>query len=243
MTKCNINIKDGKYSGNLKLEVALSIQDFLLNKGTFNNDGYKDTNSTNMRIHLNREFPNLNWIKNGSQKPFDCYSIPALLTVENKGADVTKKKNGTGYSVKKHIMGNGTIYPSSIKVKDVITMSKHKGISEEVLESFMDVLVVGVEREKKTDKIVRYSIVDGDYWGVSYEHYCGNRDYFKAINEILSEINELVIKRNMDNKCLREYIIALENGSLSGITLALRKLISMNNPCLDVGYIEEVSNV
>jgi len=243
MTKCFINIEEGKYSGELKREVAEAIQIFLEEKGSFKNDGYKDLNSVEMSAFLNSAFPGLDWKVNSSQKAFDIYSVKAMIAIENKGTNVSKKKHSAGYTIKDKVMSNASIYPSYIKVKDVVAKFKREDYVNGLLESFMDVIVVGVERDTQTSKIARFIIVDGSYWGVSYEHYLGNVEYYKAVNECLPEINELIKNKNKDRQYLYRFIDDYATGKLPKIHISLRKLIFIDNPCVDSDYIEESCNV
>jgi len=221
---CKIQIKDSVYSKGMKEIAAIAIEDFLLsNKDNFLSDGYEDTNSSNIRNFLEKEFPEFEWTKNHSQSPFDIYSIDALVAIELKSVDVSINKKG-GYSSKKSLVLNATVYPDVALVKDVVTKEMAKNIDKEILNSFMDVILVIVN--KNQNKIVGYKVVDGSFWGINYDIFCGCRDLFSQANNELEIFMNYLEKKYSDNAFLKAY----NSGQLKGIDFKIRKLISCKNP-------------
>ena len=158
---CGIFITDDVYSKGYKTVAAIAIEDFLVDNGKFTNDGYRDINSNRVKNYLAAEFSEVDWNKNGSQKPFDLYSVGALLAVELKAKDVKYSKKKGCFNRPKGFLLNSSVYPDRVRVRDVVSTNRLKKIPTELHHEFMDVLVVVVERYK--DKVVRYSIVDGSY--------------------------------------------------------------------------------
>lgn len=228
--KIDVKIKliEGKHSDGNKEVVAEVISNFLSKHPTVYSDGYRDTHSSLMREYLQAVFVDSTWEKNTSQQPFDVYSIDMRVAVENKAKNVPYRKKSNDYGSNSRLVLNATLYPSEVKVKDVVPKNKQAGLSEEVLESFMDVIVVIVDRDKDSNKLVRYSLVDGSYWDVDYNTYIGSKDFYKQSNEeeILKEMLKIIHEKHPDNVFVDRYL----SGDLPGVYLYVRKLIMVDNP-------------
>lgn len=222
--QCTIQIKPGECSNGNKELVASSVEEFLNIHGKVFGGGYKDIHSSMMRDHLEAEFPEYDWHKNTSQRPFDIYSIEAGVAIENKSQQVGTTKDGFGYKGK--MVVNATLYPDKAKVKDVVPKSRWRGLDEASLDKFMDVLVVAVDKAKSKD-IVRYKIVDGSYWNVDYPIYSGCSDLFNQINnkETQRRFLELIYEETGNH-----FVKAMLDGKLSGVNFDFRKLITVDNP-------------
>lgn len=228
--KVDVKVKliKGKHSDSNKEAVAEVVSNFLSKHPTVYSDGYRDTHSTLMREYLQEVFVDSTWEKNTSQHPFDVYSIDMRVAVENKSQIVPYRRRNNDYGSNLKLVLNATLYPSEVKVKDVVPKNDQAGLSEEVLESFMDVIVVVVDRDRHTNKLVRYSLVDGSYWNVDYDTYVGVRDLYKQLNEedLLRELLNLINERHPDNVFVSRWL----SGDLPGVYLCLRKLIMVDNP-------------
>lgn len=229
--QCLISIADSKHSSGNKEIVAIAIEDFLLKNFKILSDGYRDTFSTKMCEYLSTEFSEYRWYKNSSQMPFDVYSIDAKVAIENKSSNVNQLKKRKGFGFNDKLVVNATVYPSEAKVKDIVACAKWKNLSEETLESFMDVLVVIVDRASIDGEVIRYRIVDGDYWGISYDVFKGCREMFNSMNEptMKKHLLETILSHSKDNA----FIKGLLSGALPSISFDFRKLISVKNPIGD----------
>lgn len=229
---CLIQIVDGVHSKGNKEIIAIALEDFFIKYPNIFSDGYRDTHSSMIREHMEKEFPMYSWRKNSSQTPFDVYSVDALVAIENKTANVNGRKRTNDFCINGKLVTNATIYPDKVKVKDVVPKKSHGKYSSETLEQFMDVLVSVVDKDKKTNTLVRYRIVDGSYWGIDYDTYIGAREFFRVINEkyIKKTLFDLVYKRNPNNIFIKRIL----TGELPGVSLDLRKLFMVDNPTKDL---------
>jgi hypothetical protein len=225
---CLIKLCDGVYSKGNKEITAIAIEDFLIKYPNIYSDGFRDTHSSLMREHLEKEFPMYDWYKNSSQNPFDIYSIDALVAIENKTANVSGLKRINDFATNNRLVTNATIYPDKVKVKDVVPKKLHYKYDEITLDTFMDVIVVVVDKDIKTNTLVRYRIVDGSYWGVDYDTYIGARDFFSAINDldVKKALFESVSAKHPNNKFVNRVL----NNDLESVNLDLRKLFMVDNP-------------
>ncbi len=227
---CFIRLSDSKHSNGNKEIVAISIEDFILGSSSIVSDGYRDTYSSLMVEHLSNEFSEYTWTKNSSQQPFDIYSLDAGIAIENKNQSTLTSSKNQRIS-KNNLVVNATIYPSEAKVKDVLPKKKQLNLSKETLESYMDVLVVVVDKNRKNGKIVRYRIVDGGYWGFDYDDYMGCKEMFPLMNNkfIKKRILSLLQQCAPNNTFIKK---ALQNDSI--IDFNFRKLIYISNPTIGV---------
>jgi hypothetical protein len=227
--ECRIRITDGINSNGFKELSALAIEEFLDNSvGKFwSTDNIKnDINSEHIAEYLNSVFPDESpWEVNGSQQPFDMYSLKARVAIELKSNKTIKNKNSKN---SKYIIANATIYPTQARVRDVVPGNRwDKEWSDAYLNSMLDVLVVVTN--KVNDKLLSFCIVDGSYWGVDIEDFISCRAFFSDINNdaIMTEILRVIIKHN-PNQLFAKKIL---NGDYKDkIMLSLRKLIQVSNP-------------
>lgn len=219
-----IQIGPSKHSNGNKEVVASLINDFLSEHWKIFSEGYRDVHSSLLRDYLANELPNYNWHKNSSQHPFDLYSVEAGVAIENKSHKVGKTIAGFGY--KNNLVVNATLYSDEVLTRDIVPKKYWKNYDEAVLDSFMDVLMVTVDKTK-TNTIVRYKIVDGNYWGVDYDVFQACSNFFSQLNdpEIKNSLLDLIINK-YNNKLAR----LLRNEELPGVNLDLRKLLVVKNP-------------
>jgi len=221
-------LSKSKHSDNNKELVAEAVANFLIKHPTIYSDGYRDTHSSLLCEHLQNVFVDSTWTKNTSQQPFDVYSIDMRVAVENKSQIVPYRKKTKDYSDKSKLVLNATLYSSEVKVKDVVPKKYQAGLSEEVLESFMDVILAVSDRDGDTNKLVRFSLVDGDYWNVDYDTFRGSDDLYNQMNEEETQraMLELLHEKHPENVFLSRYL----SGDLPGVKLDFRKLIFVDNP-------------
>jgi len=224
-----IDVIPGQCSRDNKERVVTIIEKFLNSLLKLPTQGHDDQLSTIMRRYLESKFYGSTWVKNSSQNPFDLYSVDALVAVENKTIKVSgSKKVLDSYGFKEKIIANASIYPDKAKVKDVVPKKWHKHYSDTILDKFMDVIVVVIDRSSVDDSIVRFAIVDGNIWGVTYNVYKGNKEVFKIMNDPLFKdaIHHLFLMQSPEN----EYFQKLVNKELPFIFPSYRKLTSIRNP-------------
>jgi len=231
---CRIKICDGVHSNGNKEITAIAIEDFLMLNCTVLGNGYEDLHSSSMREHLEKEFPDWGWKKNSSQRPFDIYSIEARVAIENKNSNVKLLHDGGTYSKNRYILTNATIYPNEVKVRDVVPCKFHEYYinlyGSDILDEFMDVLVVFVDREQKTNKLIRYRIVDGSYWGFEYKDFKGCHRLFDTLND--SDVRRKIIRILSERDPENTFIPKLKDED-DNLKFLLRKLISCKNPTFD----------
>lgn len=219
-----IQIAPSKHSKGNKELVASVIEDFLIEYGKIFSSSYQDSHSSLLRDRLASEFPMYTWHKNSSQHPFDIYSVDAGIAIENKSHKVGK--NSTGFGYKNNLVVNATLYPSEARVSDIVPKRCWKHHSAAALDSFMDVLIV-IADKTKTNNLVRYKIVDGNYWGIDY-------DIFQACSEFFNQLNDPEIKNGLLDLIINKYdnklACLLRNEALPGVKLDLRKLLTVKNP-------------
>lgn len=219
-----LSITDNAVSIN-KLKVAdfLSSDDFkpIFNKALNTTAFVKgDRYAYCMLKVLQDVFPSVTWILNSSQKPFDIYSLEARIAIEVK----TYKHKLNGISKPTTLLSNATIYPDTVKYKDVA--KKSNIIDEAQGELFLDTLVVVLEKNATTvmGLISDVAVVDGSYWNVSYDDYKDCADFFRLMNDNKRDILALLQDKNPSNK----FIAKLRESS--DIEFSLRKLITIKNP-------------
>jgi hypothetical protein len=210
-------------------EVATEhLKDFLAKFPVIYSNGYLDDHSTMMREYIAEQLPKYTWHKNSSQRPFDIYSVDGLISIENKTNFVKGNKKTKNFASNNKLVMNATVYPEKAKVRDVVPKRLHKNYDEATLEKFMDVIVLIIDKDKKTNMLVRYMIVDGSYWGIDYDIYLGIRNLYKQANdpEIKRIFLDAINKKYPENR----YVSDTLEGKLPHINLDLRKLITVTNP-------------
>ena len=224
-----IKISEGVYKEN-KMTVAEAIDNYIESISKISKDSYKDTNSSELCEYLSESFPQYTWYKNSSQSPFDIYSIDGRIAIENKMVNTTYSKRTHTHTVKDRLLANATLYPDKVRVKDVLPLKESMHISDDVLDSFMDVLVVCIDVCPKTNAVVSHKIVDGSYWGIDYDTYLGCKNFFKLMNNksahrlLLNLMSELY----PDNK----FIKMLTDNNDNSVEFYFRKLLYVKNPIL-----------
>jgi hypothetical protein len=224
--KCQIQITDSKHSNGNKEIVAISVEDWLLERDKMLSDGYADRNSSDLSKHLNREFQGAEWTKNSSQSPYDTYSVAMRVAVELKGLDNVYGKRSGNPMTKNKIVMNASLYSDEVLVRNVIPTKYHYKYTDDVLNSFMDVLVVCFEREKSNGSLLGYKIVDGNYWNISYQIQEDCRKMFGQLNT--PEMRAVILGSLIQlygNSCAQ----AMADGTIKA-ELLFRKLISVENP-------------
>lgn len=218
--KHNIRIK---LSDNpLKLATARVCADWLsAPERSWTFTGSVDENSARIIHYLRKKFMDFEWIELGSQTPFETLSPEAGVVVE-----VKSMKRGS-----KTLLANASLYPDRVRLGDVLPVSL-RGQYEAQLDKWLDVLVVCVDREG--DYIYDYAIVDGTYWGVTYEDYLSCKDFFGNINSpaflepLLQVYNEYHEKATGVEA---SFVTKLLNNQFGDdFRFNLRKLIMLPNP-------------
>lgn len=229
--KSLIKVVKGSCSAGNKEKVIEVIANYFNNTPFVPTSGYKDKQSTDIIELLSRTFPNVTWHKNSSQNPFDGYSVEARVTFESKIKLVSSTK--CGYGVAKNVPGNASIYPTKAKVTDVVPKKEWKLYTPEQLEGYMDVIVLFVDTARDTNTLVRYAIVDGSYWNVDYKTYKGCSELFGLMNDpnVAQTFLDVLRVAAPDNKFVKRLI---NKNDMTGINLALRKLIHVANPTYEV---------
>jgi len=205
--------------GPLKLPVARVFSEWLsANDRTWKFSGSVDNNVTRLCKYVASRFEDYEWTTLPSQKPFDIVSIDAGVIIEVKSVVEGSSK----------LITNASIYPDKVKVKDVMN-NEMKTIWPDVdPEKFLDVLVVCVNRSK--DNVVTdYAIVDGSYWGFTYEDYVSCRNLFRIVNN--SKVLNYILKALSTIAPTASFISKLVDGRFgAGCDLKLRSLITLTNP-------------
>lgn len=187
-------------------------------------DGTVDSTSSILLKYLQDKYPNDEWDKNpkGSQHPFDLVSFLVLLSVEIKTVKVSKKS----------FQSNASVYPDKIKVKDLLKDGKiTKSLQADAFENnrpypdgeeYMDCMVVIVLKDEN-DYLIDCKIVDGTFWGITYQYYLDNINIFNVMNsdKIIYEIL---------SASETGYADALSEGRLDGVHFNIRKLIELDIP-------------
>lgn len=219
----NIRILESKNS--FKKIVARAISDYLSAPGRHWNTSYKnDVNSKRLAEFLNSKFVEFKgefaFKTLPSQNPFDIVCLGAGVVIEVKSVAKNNKR----------ILSNATIYPDRVKAKDALPKSFDYPAKKELFginkvqfpENYMDVLVVCVNQSK--DVVSGFSIVDGNYWGVSEELYLSCKEYFNLLNENIDFINSVLADENRFADYISNNIFG------NAVKLNLRKLITLTNP-------------
>lgn len=229
----NQNIRISESDNEFKKIVAREISNYMgATSRQWDVSHRADVNTRLLIKHLNDKFSEFN---NGSefralpsQSPFDAVCLGCNVVIE------VKSVKGNNPS---RIITNATIYPD--KVSAVNALPKKFAyptqdmfldpetltfgvLDGDQLETKLDVLVVCVNH--LNEKVVGYSIVDGNYWGVNEALYLACKQYYHEVNDDINQINERLAPRNI-------YAQALVDGYFGdAIVMELRKLIKMTNP-------------
>lgn len=225
--ECYIQITDSKHSNGNKEIIAISVEDWLLERDKMIRDGYADKNSTDLCTHLNREFPEGNWQKNASQRPFDTYSVSMLVAIELKGLTNEVGSRTRSRKSKDQLVMNATLYATEAYVRDVVPKHKHHLYTEEQLDMMMDVIVVCFERMRGSGRLLGYKIVDGAYWDIDYKT---QKDCWEAFGQLNDEDTKAVLYQLMSERYPNSvFWKGLANNTLD-INMDFRKLITIKNP-------------
>lgn len=218
--KNNIRIKGSENP--LKLAVARVCSEWLAApERSWNFKGSVDENSARLIHYLKSRFMDYTWINTSSQSPFEVVCVDAKVAVEVKSV---KKGNKT-------IIANATLYPDKVKASDVLTtkqLADYKGTED----TWLDVLVVCVDRE--ANYVYDYAIVDGAWFGVTYEDYLSCKEFFTTLNSD----NFMGPLLDVYNDCYEEdhgeaspFVTKLINKQFGkDFKFNLRKLIQLPNP-------------
>lgn len=209
-------IRVAESDNKLKVIIAREISNWLSATDRFwGFFGSVDKNSHRIFEYLTDKFPDYTWTINHSQGVFDIISLDAKVVIEVKSAKAGKKQ----------LVTNASIYPDKVVARDIL--GKRFNWANFSPDTELDVLVVCIERNK-TDKVYNYAIVDGSYWGFT-------REDFKACQLLFAQLNTEAFKKKIMKLVISEYDnVFVENllkGTYgNGVTLGLRKLISISNP-------------
>ena len=185
--------------------------------------GSLDINSKKIYQHLKTVFSDYTWYYGQSQGKFDIYSYDAAVAVEVKTVKRGQSK----------LIFNATVYPdviSKTKVgKEIERLCEPPVVNVENIKGSsvtMDVLVLCVERNQKTNTVYNYAIVDGAYWNISEEDHDACEALYNDTNDpiVMKEIMD-VIYQHKGNQFARK----IRDGKF-GDNFKLRKLISLQNP-------------
>lgn len=185
--------------------------------------GGLDLNSKKIYNHIKTVFSDYTWYRSQSQGRFDFYSYDAGVTVELKTVKRGESK----------LLFNATVYPDTVsKTKvgreierfcepPVVNVGNIKGSPMS-----MDVLILCVERDSKSDTVYDYAIVDGAYWGINEEDYDHCAKLFNDMNDpkVMKEMMAVVYKRKGN-----QFAKKIMDGSFTD-DFKLRKLISLKSP-------------
>lgn len=213
-------IKKG-YTDNKEL-AAMALEDYckglIKTKGLSRFDGSVDIGVDRMLEFLAGTFPMINDFERGSsQRPFDVWSADMQIAVERKVIDVSSKNE-----MASTFLSNATIYPDYIKSGDMMLRTNKKDKRDKNI--ILDALVVVIATHNGI--VNDFIIVDGNYWGVTYEDFVSCRNFFHLINDDLSDIiNFMSIKHPGEL-----FIERCKHNTYTGVNLQTRKLISLNNP-------------
>lgn len=226
-----VDITPSKHSKGNKEKVKNVLVDFLNNQTYIPSGTYKDKQSKNIKSMLEKRFKTVtDWTQSPSQSPFDIHSIEVRVAIECKSGLVTLKKDGS-YTISSNSVANATLYPSEVKVKDVVPKKDQVDYSQEVLESYMDVLVIFIDKCAETNNIVRYAIVDGNYWGHTNSIYKGSSKLLGVINKesFKTKLIDLIKNSTYDvdiHNTMNFYL----NDQKRLSKFNLRKLLTVENP-------------
>jgi len=228
-----VYVHEDGFSNNKEI-IASVIEDFFNEINYIPNGSYLDEQSRNMKHFLADRLPQFDdWVQNSSQKPFDLFSIKAMVAIENKSQKVVANKIGV-YNNHEKVIANATLYPNKVKVKDVISKKDLDKYSDDVLNSYMDVLVTFVDKDSKTNNMVRYAIVDGSYWKHTYEVYKGCSKFFNVINNFNIKLEVMnYIKEIIKDKDVRSFIDFVLQDEKHINQFGLRKILMVDNPTME----------
>ena len=185
--------------------------------------GSLDINSKKIYQHLKTVFSDYTWYYGQSQGKFDIYSYDVAVAVEVKTVKRGQSK----------LIFNATVYPdviSKAKVgKEIERLCEPPVVNAENIKGSsvtMDVLVLCIERDPKSNTVYNYAIVDGAYWNIKEEDYDACEALFNDMNDpdVMKEIMSVVYKRKGNG-----FARKIRDGEFSN-NFKIRKLISLENP-------------
>ena len=199
-----------------KVPVARVCSDWL---GSVSRDWVDNGSWINIRRltdYVKESFPEHDWTDISAQRPFNLASLSAGVVIEIKSATVGNTR----------MHSNATVYPTRVKAGDVLPVQYDypEGYNE---STRLDVLVLCVNRSN-TNKVDDFAVVDGSYWGFTYNDYLDCKSMFHQVNsdEFKAKVYEVY------NEMYGDGFIEKLSGGRYGYSLDLyfRKMITLTNP-------------
>lgn len=177
----------------------------------------QDENTRRVCSYLNNNFSECNWEVMPSQKPFDLISLKAGVVIEIKSVI----KGST------RVISNASIYPNRLKASDILSPNyDYPPYANE--KTVLDVLVICVNRD--ADLTVHdFAIVDGSYWGFTYNDYKCCNEFYRNFND--PKFFDLVLDIYLFKYSKDTFIQKVKQKKYgNSLNISFRKLITLSNP-------------